>query len=57
MEGFLPHGDLTVDEERSRRRRSLTGRGLEHPRPNHSSGSDEEPSAKRGGLEEEELLG
>ena len=56
MEGFLPHGDLTVDEERSRRRRSLTGRGLEHPRPNHSSGSDEEPSAKRGGLEEE-LLG
>ena len=53
---FLPHGDLTVDEERQRRRRSLTGRGLEHPRPNHSSGSDEEPSAKRGGLEEEEPL-
>jgi hypothetical protein len=35
-------------EERDRRRRSLA-RELGHPRPNCSSGSDEEPPPKRGG--------
>jgi hypothetical protein len=40
-------------EERDRRRRSLT-RELGHPRPNCSSGSDEEPPCKRGGQHEED---
>jgi len=44
------------DEERQRRRRSLTGRGVEHPRPNVSSGSDEEGPLKAHRSGEEDTL-
>ena len=41
--GAGPIAAEAVEDEGMRRRRSLTGRGLGHPRPAASSGSDEEP--------------